>query len=130
MMATLGLLHRERLRLTIGLRNVVFTFPQTTSKLKWNQNAGAPNELFCRKAVLHWVFCWENWSSFMCCWQDEIHLLGDFVANFLLNGHYCREAAKICFRTLDNLWKFAEIMDVRDETHIIHSCYPAGWEKY
>ena len=37
-MVTLGLLHRERLRLTIGLRNVVFTFPQTTSKLKWNQN--------------------------------------------------------------------------------------------
>ena len=34
------------------------------------------------------------------------------------------------FRTLDNLWKFAEIMDVRDETHIIHSCYAAGWEKY
>ena len=21
-------------------------------------------------------------------------------------------------------------MDVRDETHIIHSCYAAGWEKY
>ena len=21
-------------------------------------------------------------------------------------------------------------MDVCDETHIIHSCYPAGWEKY
>ena len=21
-------------------------------------------------------------------------------------------------------------MDVRDETHIIHSCYAAGWEEY
>ena len=21
-------------------------------------------------------------------------------------------------------------MDVRDETHIIHSCYAAGWEKH
>ena len=21
-------------------------------------------------------------------------------------------------------------MDVRDETHIIHKCYAAGWEKY
>ena len=21
-------------------------------------------------------------------------------------------------------------MDVRDETHIIHSCYAVGWEKY
>ena len=25
---------------------------------------------------------------------------------------------------------FAEVMDVRDETHIIHSCYATGWEKY
>ena len=33
-------------------------------------------------------------------------------------------------KTLDNLLKFAEIMDVRDETHIIHSCYAADWEKY
>ena len=23
-----------------------------------------------------------------------------------------------------------KIMDVRDETHIIHSCYAAGWKKY
>ena len=22
--------------------------------------AGTPNELFCKKAVLQWVFCWEN----------------------------------------------------------------------
>ena len=35
---------------------------------------------------------------------------------------------KFFFRTLDNLWKFAEIMDVCDETHIIHLCYAAGWE--
>ena len=45
---------------------------------------------------------------------------------FLGNWHYCPKAAKIFFRTLDNLRKFAEIMDVRDETHIIHSCYAAG----
>ena len=31
---------------------------------------------------------------------------------------------------MDNLSKFAEIMDVRDETHIIHSCYAADWEKH
>ena len=39
-------------------------------------------------------------------------------------------SGEIFFRTLGNFWKFAEIMDVRDETHIIHSCYAAGWEKY
>ena len=66
----------------------------------------------------------------MCCWQDEIHLLGDLLENFLLYGHYCRKAAKILFRTLDNLSKLAEIMDVRDEMHIIHLCYVAGWERY
>ena len=79
-------------------------------------NFGAPNELFCKKSVLQWVFCWENWSSFMCCWQDEIHLLWDLSENFLSNGHYRRKAAKTFFRTLDNLWKVAEIMDVRDDT--------------
>ena len=21
---------------------------------------GAPNEIFCKKAVLQWIFCWEN----------------------------------------------------------------------
>ena len=57
------------------------------------------------------------------CWET-------FSKNFLWNGHYRREAAKIFFRTLDNLWKFSEVMDVRDEMHIIHSCYAAGWEKY
>ena len=44
---------------------------------------------------------------------------------------------QIVFRTLDNLWKFAEIGDVHGETHIIHSCYcswlgeilvPSSWE--
>ena len=64
---------------------------------------GAPNELFCKKAVLQWVFCWENWSSFMCNWQDEIHLLETFLEIFLLNGHYRREEAKIFLETLDNL---------------------------
>ena len=34
------------------------------------------------------------------------------------------------FRTLDNLWKFAEFMDICDETHIICSRYAAGWKKY
>ena len=66
----------------------------------------------------------------MCCWQDEIDLLWDFLENFLLNGYYRREAVKIFVRTLENLWKFPEVMDVRDETHIIHSCHAAGWEKY
>ena len=42
-------------------------------------------------------------SSFVSCWQDEIHQLGDFFKNFLLKGHYRREAAKIFFKTLDNL---------------------------
>ena len=28
--------------------------------------------------------------------------------------------------TLDNLRKFAEIIDVPDERHIIHSCYADG----
>ena len=66
----------------------------------------------------------------MSCWQDEIHLLGDFLKKLLLNGNYRRKVVKILFRTLDNLRKFAKIMDVHDEMHIIHSCYEAGWEKY
>ena len=31
---------------------------------------------------------------YVCSWQDEIHLLEDFLAIFLLNGHYRREAGK------------------------------------
>ena len=92
--------------------------------------AGAPNKLFCKIAVLQRVFRWESWSSFMFCRQDEIHLLGDFFKNFLWNGYYRREAMKILFRTLDSLWKYDEIMDVRYETHIIRSCYAVGWEKH
>ena len=65
----------------------------------------------------------------MCCWQDEIHFLGDFSENFLLNGHSRRKVEKNLFKTLDNLCKFAEIMDVLDEMHTIHSCYAAGWKK-
>ena len=59
------------------------------------------------------------------CWET-------FLENFLWNGHYRIIGLKQrhFFRTLDNPWKFAEIMNVRDETHIIHSCYGAGWEKY
>ena len=26
--------------------------------------------------------------QFMCCWQNKIHLLGDFLENFLLSGHH------------------------------------------
>ena len=66
----------------------------------------------------------------MSCWQDEIHLLGDFLKNVLLNGHYRGEAAKFFFKLWTIFKKSAEIMDVHDETHIIHSCYAAGWEKY
>ena len=32
------------------------------------------------------------------------------------------------FITFDNLWEFAEIMDIGDETHMIHSCYATGLE--
>ena len=35
--------------------------------------------------------------------------------------------SKIYFRTLENLRKYP---DVSEETHIVHSCYGAGWEKY
>ena len=38
--------------------------------------------------------------------------------------------SKIYFRTLENLRKYPKIMDVSEETHIVHSCYGAGWEKY
>ena len=47
-----------------------------------------------------------------------------WVTFYLLNGHYRRKTAKILL-TLDNLRKFSQIMDVRDETHTIHSCYAA-----
>ena len=36
----------------------------------------------------------------------------------------------IAGNSFEQYLKFAEIMDDRDETHIIHSCYVAGWEKY
>ena len=44
----------------------------------------------------------------MSCCKDEMHLLEDFS-----------KAAKIIFRTLDDLRKFAEIINVRDDTDII-----------
>ena len=47
-----------------------------------------------------------------------------------LHWHYCLEAAKFLLKTLDNLKKFAEIMDVPNERHIIHLCYLAGHEKH
>ena len=73
-------------------RCVVFTESTTEVFRTW----GAPTELFCKKAVLQWVFWWENWSSFMCSWQDEIHLLGDFLSNFFVKWAF---AAKIFSRT-------------------------------
>ena len=57
------------------------------------------------------------------CWQT-------FFRKLFVKWALSPPSGEILFRTLDNLWKFAEIMDVRDETHIIHSCYVAGWEKY
>ena len=56
---------------------------------------GAPNEPFCKIAVLQWVLRWENWSSFMSCFKDEIHLLGDLFKQFLWNRHYRRQVANI-----------------------------------
>ena len=53
----------------------------------YNFALGALNELFCKKAILQWVFCWENWSSFMSCWTEKMHLLGDFLKIFMWNGH-------------------------------------------
>ena len=57
------------------------------------------------------------------CWET-------FLQNFLWNGRWHHEVAKVFVRTLDNIWKVAENMDARDETQKIHSCYAAGWEKY
>ena len=66
----------------------------------------------------------------MCSWQDEIHQLGDFFSNFFVKWALSPQSGEIFFRTLDYLRKFAEIMDVHDETHKNHLCYAAGWEKY
>ena len=30
------------------------------ARLEFSGKVGAPNELLCKKAVLQWVFCWEN----------------------------------------------------------------------
>ena len=66
----------------------------------------------------------------MSCWQDEIHLLGDFFITLFVKWSLSPRSRENFFSTLDNLRKFAEIMDVRDETHVIDSCYVAGWEKH
>ena len=58
----------------------------------------------------------------MSCWQDEIHLLGDYLKIALLNMVII--AAKIFLES----WEFSEITDVNDEIHINHSCYAASWE--
>ena len=77
----------------------------------WNfkQKKNFPLSRSTQRAVLQkscstvGIFAGKIDSVFRCCWQDEMHLLGDFFENFLLNGHYCSEAAKICFGTFDNL---------------------------
>ena len=74
-------------------------------------SAGKIDSVLCVAGKMKYI-CWET-----------------FLEKFLLNRHYGREAANF-FKILHNLWKFAGIMDVLDETHIIHSCYAAGWEKY
>ena len=60
----------------------------------------------------------------MCCWQDEIHLLRDVFRKLFVKWALSPRRGE---NVLDNLLKFAEIMDVRDETYIIHLCYAAGW---
>ena len=50
-----------------------------------------------------------------------------FHSRFTTNQHH---HYRNFFRTLDNLSKFAEIMDVHDATHMIRSCYAADWEKH
>ena len=47
----------------------------------------------------------------MSCWQDEIHLLGDFLKKLFVKWALSPKVVKVLFRTLDNLRKFAEIMD-------------------
>ena len=88
-------------------------FFQRKSRCLLNVRDEHPTSYSAGKAVLQWVFCWENWSSFMCSWQDEIHLLGAFfLAIFLLNVHYRPEAAKFflelltIFENLLKLWMF------------------------
>ena len=65
----------------------------------------------------------------MSCWQDEIHLLGDFFKN---NSFVKLELSP---RSGKNVLDLSTIFEnllklyVGDETHIIHLCYAAGWEK-
>ena len=58
------------------------------------------------------------------CWDT-------FLKNFFVKWALSSRSGEYFFLELGTIfWKFSEIMDVRDETHIIHSCYAAGWEKY
>ena len=41
----------------------------------------------------------------MSFWQDQIHLLGDYLKISLLNGHSRRQAAIIFFQNLENFLK-------------------------
>ena len=67
----------ENLNTLPGFHRFQFVDARMVSQL----TLGAPNELFCKKAVLQWVFCWENCfifpGSFLClagkikyiCWE-------------------------------------------------------------
>ena len=59
---------------------------------------GAPNQLFCKIAPLQWVFCWENWPSFMSCWQDEIRLLGDLFEKLFVKWALSPQSGENIFK--------------------------------
>ena len=89
---------------------------------------GAPNKLFCKKTVLQCVFCWENWSSFMCSWQDEIHCWETFFGNFFGKWALSPRSGKnffvelwTIFENLLKLWMF-----MMKRTKITHVMQLAG----
>ena len=47
---------------TVGYSNKILVSDGRFSLVKNSKvnTLGAPDELFCKKAVLQWVFCWEN----------------------------------------------------------------------
>ena len=73
---------------------------------------GAPNELFCKKALLQWAFCWETWSSLCVAGKMNYICWETFLENLLLNGYYRRKGAKFflerwsIFENLLKLWMF------------------------
>ena len=56
------------------------------------------------------------------CWET-------FLKKFSEMGIIAAKRQNV-FQNFRQPLKFAEIMDARDETHIIHACYAASWEKY